>query len=245
MSFLKDSPTTYTVEPELPAMRTWLARAIPVIVGAALLGLTGTAGTWASFTASTDNSASLATGSLVLANTVGAEPTCESDDDAGTTVNASTCDQLFAVSAQRPGDAPVSETVVLENVGSIDDADLSVHADGACQLASVGSYSGTGDLCDALALTIQEYSDSGFTTPSACLFGGGGPVTCSLDAAYTVNDFIAAHGSFASTLPVGELDAGPAHRRYVRVSVQLPDSGVQNSLQGRSASISLTWRLEQ
>lgn len=245
MPFPNDTSPTYAVAPELPATRTWLARALPVIVGAALLGLTGTAGTWASFTASADNPATLATGSLVLANTVGAAPACESDDDAGTGVNASECDQLFEVPSRRPGDAPVSETLVLQNVGNVDGTALSVYAPEACQNASVGSFSGTGDLCGALALTIQEFSDSGFTTPSTCHFGGGSATTCALDEDHTVADFVAGHGSFGTAAPLGALAGGATNRRYLELAVQLPDDGVQNSLQGREATFSLTWRLEQ
>lgn len=244
MTLLDDPVPSFELEPEPPTPRGMLARAVPIVVVFALLGLIGTAGTWASFTASTDNPATFATGSLVLANTVtGGTGTCESDDDAGLAVNSSTCDVLFDVPAQQPGHAPVEATLTLENVGTIDASALSVHAEGACTSPLVGAYNGSVSLCSKLQLTVQEYSDAGFTTDSNCIYGDGDGTTCQFDPTMTVDDFVATHGSFGTAAPVGDLAVDA--ERYFRISVQLADAPDNNSVQGREATFSLTWRAEQ
>lgn len=239
MTLVEDRPLVELApEPELPP-RALLSRVAPLLVIAALLGLIGSAGTWAAFSASTDNAATFATGSLVLANTVtGGTGTCESDDDAGLATNASTCDQLFAISTQRPGQV-VSETLTLQNVGTVDAAALKVFASG-CTSEATGTFSGTGSLCSTLRLSIQEYGDSGFTSPSACIYGGGTATTCDFDNAAKTIDGLP--DTWDTALLLGTLPA--TETRYLRVAVKL-DSSAGNSLQGQQASFSLTWRMEQ
>lgn len=246
MTLLDDAPVV--LEPE-QAPRTLLSRLVPVLVVSALLGLIGTAGTWAALSASTDNPATFATGSLVLSNTVtGGTGTCTSDQDAGLGVNVSECDQLFAEAARRPGDE-VGETVVLENVGTVDASTLAIYAPAACSdAAAVGTYRGSGTpdgLCSLLQLTIQEHSDSSFVTPlSRCAYPADALATCTFDPGATVADFVASHGGFGTALStVDGLATGAADARYFRVAVKLPaDAG--NSVQGRAATFSLTWRIE-
>lgn len=247
MTLLDEPVRTFEVEPEPPAPRTLLARAVPIVVVFALLGLIGTAGTWASFNATTDNPATLSTGSLVLANTVtgGSEGTCYSDDDSGIAVNASECEAVFDVPAQQPGNAPVEDTVTLENVGTMNAAALSVYAPDACSSPLAGSYNGSVSLCTKLQLVIQEYSDAGFNDEVSCIYGAGDGTTCQFDASLTVDQFVSDHGDFASGVAIGDLQAGAANRRYFRVAAQLADDTDNNSVQGREAVFSLTWRIEQ
>lgn len=242
MTLLDDPVPSFELEPPTP--RGVLARAVPVVVVFALLGLIGTAGTWASFTASTDNPTTLATGSLVLANTVtGGSGTCESDDDAGLAVNSSTCDVFFDVAPQQPGHAPVEATLTLKNVGTVDASALSAHAEGACTSPLVGAYNGSVSLCTKLQLTVQEYGDAGFTTESNCIYGDGDGTTCQFAPTMTVDDFVATHGGFATGAPIGDLAVDA--ERYFRISVQLEDELDNNSVQGREATFSLAWRAEQ
>lgn len=251
MTLLDEPMTDVDLEPEIVvvdepiAPRGLVARTVPVLVVFALLGLIGGAGTFAAFSASTDNAATFATGSLVLSNTKTSTTACLSTKDAGLDVNESVCEQLFDVSVQKPGDE-ASATITLENVGSMDAAVLKLHAAGTCADSTVAPYNGTTDLCGKLRLSVQEYSDSGFTNASACLFGGGTATTCAYtDPGKTVDAFIAAHPDWANGLAMGAMPtSGAGDVRYVRVGVKI-DGSEGNDLQGRAASFSLTWRMEQ
>ena len=247
MTLLDEPVVTVDLEPEVevdeqPAPRGLLARLVPVLVVFALLGLIGGAGTFAAFSASTDNPATFTTGALVLSNEKTSTTACLSTDDAGAAVNESDCEQLFDVSVRKPGDE-ASATLTLKNVGTIDAVAFKVFADGTCSSTTTGTYSGSANLCTRLRLSIQEYSDAGFTTPSSCHYGGGNATTCAYDdAGRTVSAFLSSHADWTGGLSLGALAVDA--ERYVRVGVKL-DGAEGNDVQGRAATFSLTWRIEQ
>src|SRR6185369_973256 len=78
------------------------------------------AATVASFTAETTNPTNkFATGTLVLSNKVNSGTACLSTGGGSTDTNANAaCDNLFSLTAQKPGDTS-SANLTLQNVGSI------------------------------------------------------------------------------------------------------------------------------
>jgi hypothetical protein len=94
---------------------------------------------------------------------------------------------------------------------------------------------------------IQQYSDSGRTTPSACLYGGtSGPNTCDFsDVNATLRDFVTTYPNVAGGLSAGALaHLGAGDTTWFTIGVQLP-SGADNTYQGRAATLSLGWHITQ
>ena len=258
MILLDEPAVVVDLEPEVepPAPKGVLARAVPVLVVFALLGLIGGAGTFAAFTASTDNAATFATGSLVLENTVTGEDECLSNDGPGglSTNENVACDFLFDESTKAPGQI-ASNTLRLRNVGSMDASRLLVHGSGQCGVgeAEDEDYHGeAGDICGALLLTIQELGANMQPLPE-CIYPEASN-SCEFDADHTVRVFedldpFVGHGGFSNAIliPGGlgafeELANGP--ERFFKISVQL-DPDADNNVQGQSGSFSMTWRIEQ
>ena len=242
-------PSYIVEQPEPPKRRVprwaWLA------LGALFVGGAG-AGTFASFSASTTNNASFATGTLVLTNAVNSGATCYS---AGTTptnitntdTNANTCAAFFNLTTKKPGDIATAD-LDLRNDGTIDAAGLEAFPSSPCSTADgLGSYHGTGDLCTSLQVTIQEYTNAtnrtnGVVTGGGyCWFGGN----LGLNNACTFGSTL---GTFASTYTSGSpLSLNPftnQSTRYFRISVQFP-SGAGNDMQGLTTTNGITWRVIQ
>src|SRR5215469_9076996 len=82
----------------------------------------GGSGTFATFSAETTNPGNtFATGTIVLSNTVNAGTACLSSGGAGgvnTNINA-TCDHVFNLSVNKPGDSYVADHLDLQNAGSL------------------------------------------------------------------------------------------------------------------------------
>jgi len=243
VTLLDEPAVVVDLEPEVepPAPKGVLARAVPVLVVFALLGLIGGAGTFAAFTASTDNPATFATGSLVLSNTNPTVTGCLSIN--GTNNENDACGELIGVELQQPGDEAEAE-LTLENVGSLAASVLKVHGDGTCASGTVGDFSGSVSLCERLLLSIQEYDDDTFTTETACLFGGAAGDVCDhSDPDATVDEFFTEYPAWNDALEMGAMDTtGPTKFRYLKVGLRLEGG---NEVQGRDAVFSLTWRIEQ
>ena len=215
-----------------------------VLSALVLLGVFGAVGvgTFATFNAQAQNPGNVfADGTLVLSNKVGSGTTCLSTGGGtNTDTNSnSSCDQLFNLSAKKPGDSS-SATLTLKNEGSIAASALKVFTT-ACTNANASSetYHGTGLPCSAIDLTIQEY-DSTFTTPGTCVYGGA---ACAFDDTKTLAAFQSSYNTSTNGLAIGSgLGAGAS--RYLKVSVQLPSSA-GNSYQGRQATADFTWYAEQ
>jgi predicted ribosomally synthesized peptide with SipW-like signal peptide len=222
-------------------------------VGALLLGGAG-AGTFASFSASTTNSATFATGTLVLSDKVDAGTTCYStgsslgDTSTNTDTNANAnCAALFTMALNKPGDEATAE-LDLKNEGSVDGSALQLYAN-TCSTGDVATetFHGSGDLCPAVLMTIQEYdsatnrtNDDVSGTNGNCRYGAttGANVACAFGGTATLGNLPLS----GSPLGLGAFQAGAT--RYLRIRVQLPQTAT-NDVQGRQVSTSLTWRVIQ
>lgn len=220
-----------------------------MIVGAATSSV-GAAGTFASFNASTANSATFATGTLVLSNQKSTNSACLSTAGGNADTNANgACDQLFALSVQKPGDSAFVD-LTLKNEGSLNGSALTAYASQACTAANAPgqSYNGTGDPCTSVQLYIQEYSSSANRTADTrtggtCQFGGGTATSCAFDATKTLAAFNTSYPTTGvGALSMGAMNAGVS--RYLRIYLTLP-STAGNNLQGRQATFGFTWAVAQ
>lgn len=203
------------------------------------------AAAWAAFTASATNpSNTFSHGTLVLSVKKGSGSTCFSTGGGNTDTNSnSSCENVFNESVKKPGDSTVSETITVKNEGSIDASIFRVFST-ACSNADNGeSYHGTGNPCSKIQLYLQGFSDSGATTPSTCLYGGGNGTTCDFsDATKTIGDFATNYPDAANGLSLGGLTAGTS--RYFKIGVMLP-ANANNSYQGRKATWDVNWYIGQ
>jgi hypothetical protein len=206
-----------------------------------------TAGSLAGFTAQTSNPGNtISTGTLVLSNTKQGGTACLSTAGGSTNTNVNdACSVLFNLAAQKPGDSS-SVNLTLKNDGSLAASAFTVYALGGCADSDAPgeTYHGSGSLCNALRLYIQRYSDAGFSTPSACLYGGAAGASCNFsDTSKTLGAFASSYPSASGGLAIsGGLAAGAS--AYLKVAVQLP-STAGNSIQGRRAATTLSWHLAQ
>lgn len=221
-----------------------------IVVGVlALIG--GGAGTFATFNATTTNAGNtFATGTLVLQDGVTAGTCLSTGGGTNTDTNVnSACNAAFAVSLKKPGDIATGQ-VTLQNKGSLAASILTLQKSACTDSDAPGqNYHGSGSVCGALNFYVQEWSNSGFSTPYKCWYGGGTATTC--DATFTTSP--ASLAGFG-TSPV-DISAGPgataftatggaADTRWFTIGIQLPSSA-GNTLQGRQASIDLSWTESQ
>jgi hypothetical protein len=175
-----------------------------MVLGA--IGTTVGAGTFASFNASTGNDGGTFTsGYLKLSDTVVNVGTCVSTGGGTTTEvdsnQATSCSKIFdsAVNAgtKRPGDTATAD-VTLQNQGSLS-GNLVGYTTGSCTPGNVSgaAYNGSGNPCSALQFSIQEYSDAGRTSPSACRYGSGA------SAVLTGSSALAASAASTITIAAG------------------------------------------
>ena len=218
---------------------------VGVLIIGALAALIG-GGTFATFDATTTNSATFTSGTIVLSNTVNAGLACLSSAGApiqggAGTNNTNACDPLFAAGNYKPGDS-ASANVTLSHTGNINASKLQLYAGGACVSSAAPDANGnrgTGALCPQLQLTVKEtLADFTTSTGAGCIYGGAG---CAFDAAHTPGDFGANH-QLASAYNLGAMNA--ATTRYFVVSVSFPLSS-DNAYQGSKAALSFTWNLAQ
>jgi hypothetical protein len=219
-----------------------------LLTGAVVTALCGftAAATVASFSAETTNPTNkFATGTLVLSNKVASGTVCYSTAGGSTDTNANTgCDNLFSLSVKKPGDSSAAN-LTLKNEGSIAASALTLYTSACTDADATGeSYHGTGSPCGKVQLTVQQWTDNTFTTPSACLYGGATVAnTCDWsDTAKTLGAFATAHNGSGNAQSLGALAAGSS--TYFTISVKLP-STADNTFQGRSAAADFTWHLDQ
>ena len=117
-----------------------------------------------------------------------------------------------------------------------------------CRSSAVTSYvglSGTANPCGALQLYVQQWSDSGFSTPSACLYGGAAVTnTCDFsDTSKTLTGFTTSYSSSSNGIAIGSgLTAGSS--AYFTIGVKSATSA-DNTSQGRQAAFDLDWYIAQ
>ena len=220
-----------------------------VLTAGVAIGLGGfsAVATVASFTAETTNPTNkFATGTLVLSNKVNSGTACLSTAGGNTDTNANAgCDNLFSLTAQKPGDTS-SANLTLQNVGSIAASALKLFTSACTDSDATGqSYHGTGSPCANVQLTVQQWSDSGFSTPLACLYGGTTVAnTCDFsDATKTMGAYASGHTGSANAQTIGSGLAANG-LGYFTVAVKMATTA-GNSLQGRQAAMDFTWHLDQ
>src|SRR2546423_2443398 len=204
------------------------------------IGALAGAGTFATFTAQTTNPTNtFANGTLVLSNKVGSGTACLSTGGGNTDTNSnSSCDSAFSLAVKAAGDSSTAN-ITLQNKGSLPVSALKFFSAACTDADAVGElFHGTGLPCGVVQFYIQKYSDSGFSTPSACLYGGSpdSGVTCDFsDTAKTLTSFVTAYPSIGTSLSVGSLAAaGGADVMWVKVGVKLPTTA-GDTFQGPAA----------
>jgi predicted ribosomally synthesized peptide with SipW-like signal peptide len=243
---------TYIIVQQAPAPeKRRFPRWALAAMGALLLAGAG-AGTFASFSASTTNSSTFASGTLVLTDQVDAGSICYSSGTTATDTGVNTdtndnanCAALFNLTVKKPGDNATAN-LTLKNDGSIDATALKGFASAACADANETSetYHGTGNLCSTLLLSIQNYgNDSTRTAPASCLYGGASGNVCNnSDATKTIGAFTGAYPDANTTLAMGTLTAGTS--RYLTIGINFPSTAT-NNVQGRKATFGLKWQIVQ
>lgn len=209
-------------------------------------------GTYATFNAQTTNANnSFATGTIVLKNGVGAS-TCYSAGVApgtagapaaiggnlGTNANSTSCGTIATASLGEPG-TQATANFTLTNVGSLaGNGGLYVSvptapATGACATAAEASatYTGTGNLCTVLTVSMQDTTSGNCILPAAAAPCGATSVALS-----------------SLTTPVklyNSLAAGAADTVAVTITFPNGAAGADNAYMGRNATFNLDWILNQ
>lgn len=237
--------TSYIPAPAPDKRKPRLPRWALLAIGALFLAGAGV-GTFASFSASTTNSGSFATGTLVLSNQKDANTVCMSTTAGITDVNDNAgCDAAYALTLARPGDI-ATVNITLKNEGSLDATDLKAFVSTACATTDEGTetYHGTGDLCANLRFYIQGFTTSGRTVVTSCYYGATTVAnTCDFtDGAKTLAAYGTAYPNAGTTLSMGALTTGTT--RYLTIGLSLP-SAAGNTLQGRKAAFGLKWQIVQ
>jgi predicted ribosomally synthesized peptide with SipW-like signal peptide len=206
-----------------------------------LVSIASGSGTFASFSAETTNAGNtFATGTIVLSNTVNAGSACLSSAiSVDSNINAA-CSAVFNATVQKPGASALNNLDLL-NSGSLDATTLKLTG-GACTASdAVGeSFHGSGNPCTALDVYVQEWSDAAHTTATHCWYGGATVAnTCDF------SDNTKTLASLATDSPL-TLTGGLTHstHRYFTIGLQMPLTA-GNTYQGRAATDSLTWHIDQ
>src|SRR4051812_45323748 len=219
---------------------------ITVVTLLSLCAYTVTA-TVASFSAETKNPTNkFATGTIVLSDTKQGGSACLSTGGATTDTNVNSgCTTLLSLTGMKPGQSGTAN-VTLQNVGSLNASAFKLYTSACADADATGeTYHGTGSMCAGVQLYIQQWSNSGFSTPSACIYGGATVAnTCDFsDTSKTISTFATAHSSLGTAQAIGSGLASGASA-YFTVGLQLPTTA-DNTLQGRSATMDITFHLDQ
>jgi predicted ribosomally synthesized peptide with SipW-like signal peptide len=241
--------------------RLVLRRWILGVLGAGAVFAAASAGTFASFSASTSNTGNVfSTGKLELSNTKPGGTACVSGyTGTGTGAPSASldandnlgCDALMNLALRRPGDTAQGR-LALANTGDYDGL-LQFWLDG-CTNSTVATPAGSGNLCDKLEVYVQEY-DSTYSTPVAsCVFpfDAGAACSSSWSAATDSLTDLATAATAASPEPATPIALAKSSTRYFQVSVRFASggfdangNGVDNQYQNRRAAFDLRWRLQE
>jgi hypothetical protein len=223
--------------------RKWVLTIAVAIAALAAMG----SGSYASYSAQTTNpSNKFATGALVLTNTKQGGSACLSTAGGATDNNVNNaCDTLFNLTVKKPGDS-ATVNLTVQNSGSLAATIFKVFSSACADSnAATETFHGTGSLCAKVQLYIQQWSNSGFSTVSSCLYGGTTVTnTCDFsDTTKTLTSFSSTYTNSTNGLNIGSgLTAGTSS--YFTIGVMLPSSA-DNTVQGRAASVDLSWFLQQ
>lgn len=257
-----------------------ISRARKAVIGIMAIGAIAAiagGGTFASFSASTTNDGVFRTGRVELSNTVNSGDACFSTqtapagvNDANLDENETNCSALFAADL-RPGVLSTSD-VTLDNSSSyvngnlylfgVDDVDTGTTNACASVVNDSGFRSGlkgTGNICDKVEMTIQEYSDSARTSALvSCVFPYDDDAVCptlnpsSATAAAKIDQFPWNYGSGAGARNLGAFNTNVSSgERYFRITVTMPNGGfsatglgLDNKYQNLKPSMKLRWLLQ-
>lgn len=208
------------------------------------IGSTISAGTFASYTASTTQQTStFASGSLVLSRKVGSQSACFSTGaGTNTDTNANTgCGFMFEATEVKIGDSPTVVDLTITNEGTLAGT-LSYRTDGCLSDTNGQYYNGVADLCQKLNVTIQEYTTSFGGPLSSCVYPSLPASACPALVATLAPTHLPSGLPTAAT-SLGTI--GAATSRWFRLSIQHPNTGLgaADGTQGREASIKVTWSL--
>ena len=204
---------------------------------------TVSAGTYASFSATTTNTATFASGTLDLTNDGPTAGVCVSTGGGSDpTSNSGACDQLFALSVKRPGDSAFVD-VTLTNSGSVDATTLKLDAGTACAPGNApgAMYNGSGNPCTVVQVYVQEYStlsnrtNDTRTPGGTCHYGAGTTQSCDYVSTKNLDTFDA-----VSPITIGTLTSGQS--RYFRIYLQML-STANNTFQGKQATFAFNWAI--
>ncbi len=213
-----------------------------VLVTLLVIGVAGSTvsyGTFASFTAQTSNSGNtFSTGTLVLKNDIAAGAnvgaSCLSTAS-GVDANSSGCLAFFAEGAGAglaPGGTNATATITLTNQGSLAAGSLKIWSN-ACSATdnSAVSVHGSGDPCDKLVLTVFDGTNCVYPSATGA---------CVASSTKTLKQFV----TDTSSTPISASGLAAAGSRSYTIGVGF-DSTAGNSYQGRTASTTFSWRLDQ
>lgn len=258
-----------------------ISRARKAVMGLMVVGAIaalGGAGTFASFSASTTNDGVFRTGRLELSNSVNSGSACFSTEvdgngnvnDANLDSNETPCDALFTADL-RPGVVSTSD-ITLDNSSSYvngklflfgtDDVDaglVNACASVVNDAAFKGGLKGTGNICDKVEMTVQEYTTTARNVPLvSCIFPFAAGSSCAaLNPA--VPNVAAQLDAFPWNYDTGgNRDLGAFNtttnttgERFFRISVAMPDGGFtatgfgnDNKYQNLKPSMKLRWLLQ-
>jgi hypothetical protein len=250
--------------------RPTLKKLLLSLVAIGVLGSITTGGTYAVFQNDEYNvNGATASGTLTLSNQVGVATTCFSQSSSGSvasgTENWNTkesspasagCDALFTTATLNYPGTLVQIHVTLKNTGSVDASKLYVFMPGASAGAgcvpsanvTVGAVLGGGNPCTLTPngdLFYIEEDNSSWVAQKCQYPAGAG--ACAIGGGGTLNDFSTNYYKYAGA----KLDLGsgltnyPAMNaqdtRYFTIGIQ---EGNDNTLQGETATFSLTWHLD-
>ncbi|HEY5098829.1 MAG TPA: hypothetical protein VII54_02110 [Gaiellaceae bacterium] len=236
-----------------------------------ILGSFTAGGTYALLTGQGSNpNNSIASGSLLMDNTVGAGSACHSQSGA-LNINT-TCDTLFTSgllypipSAAEPP-LPASTTyafanVTIKNSGTLPET-FKIYMP-SCTYAVNGSFpavswaainpccpgTASGALpagpctSGSLDFIVQEYTSSAFTTAlSACVWPVSIAAACTFQAD-SFGSFWSGHHDNTHYLSLGSTPLAAGSSRYFQIAVAEPTAAA-NGLQGQTATFSLYWHAE-
>jgi predicted ribosomally synthesized peptide with SipW-like signal peptide len=225
-----------------------------IVVGlVAVVG--GSAGTFASFNAETTNAGNtFATGTLLLSNKVTTGTACYSNEASGNANGA--CSAVINVSTMTPGNS-TNSYLTIKNEGTLDTGNLKLFIPAtqtgslSCLNTTTGTFPGTdalahtGDVCANVKFSVEEDATANGTATDCVVGTAVNPGTddsCDPTQGDSFATFYGAHNTSANALSLGSgLTAGSS--KFYKIYVYLPDE--DNTFQGRSATFSLTWHVDQ
>ena len=223
-------------------------------------------GVFATLDGQTNNpNLSIGTGSMLMDNTVGANPTCSSKN--GVQNLNSGCTTLFTsvllypIASTNPPSAQYAyANVTIKNSGTLD-AWLKIYMPNcdASQTTGAPSSGGTNPCYPGLAsglpptanpappgsldFFIQEYTSSAFTTKtSSCVYPASTSTSCSFTDD-TLGNFFGPYHDNTHYFTVGTSKLAAGAIRYFQVVMAEPIDAA-NTLQGETATFSLDWHFE-